>query len=197
MLSLLLLIPLLGAVALGLWPGHPDAAMVRRVAIALLVLQLLASLRVLLAFDPTTGGMQLQEGLSWLGSLGLDYRLAIDGLSMPLVLVNAALSLVAVVTSRDVQARPRLYFALLLVISGAVNGAFLAGNLLLFFLFYELELIPLWLLIAVWGGANRAYAATTGVRLKSALAVAKANPRKAPRISIPETAVKIRNLVAA
>jgi NAD(P)H-quinone oxidoreductase subunit 4 len=160
MLSPLLLIPLLGAVVLGLWPGHPDEVVVRRAAIALLLLQLLASLRVLLAFDPTTSGLQLQEGLPWLGSLGLDYRLAIDGLSMPLVLVNAALSLVAVVTSRDVQARPRLYFALMLVISGAVNGAFLAGNLLLFFLFYELELIPLWLLIAVWGGANRAYAAT-------------------------------------
>ncbi|MEB3104952.1 MAG: NADH-quinone oxidoreductase subunit M [Cyanobacteriota bacterium] len=160
MLTLLLLIPLLGAVGLGLWPGNPDAAMVRRAAIALLVVQLLASLRVLLAFDPGVGGMQLQEGISWLGSLGLEYRLGIDGLSMPLVLVNGALSLVAAIASRDVQARPRLYFALLLVISGAVNGAFLANNLLLFFLFYELELIPLWLLISVWGGANRAYAAT-------------------------------------
>ena len=56
--------------------------------------------------------------------------------------------------------RPRSYFALLLLISGAVNGAFLAQNLLLFFLFYELELIPLWLLIAIWGGERRAYAAT-------------------------------------
>ena len=160
MLSLLLLIPLLGAVGLGLWPGDADAAAIRRAAIALLVVQLVASLRVLLAFDPGISGMQLQEGVSWLGSLGLEYRLAIDGLSLPLVLVNAALCLVAAIASRDVQARPRLYFALLLVISGAVNGAFLANNLLLFFLFYELELIPLWLLISVWGGANRAYAAT-------------------------------------
>ena len=160
MLTLLLLIPLLGAVGLGLWPGLADAAAIRRAAIALLVVQLLASVRVLLAFDPGISGMQLQEGISWLGSLGLEYRLGIDGLSMPLVLVNGALSLVAVMASREVQARPRLYFALLLVISGAVNGAFLANNLLLFFLFYELELIPLWLLIAVWGGANRAYAAT-------------------------------------
>ena len=160
MLSLLLLIPLLGAVGLGLWPGDADAAAIRRGAIALLVVQLVASLRVLLAFDPSVSGMQLQESVSWLGSLGLEYRVAIDGLSMPLVLVNAALCLVAAIASRDVQARPRLYFGLLLVISGAVNGAFLAGNLLLFFLFYELELIPLWLLISVWGGANRAYAAT-------------------------------------
>ncbi|MEY3768518.1 MAG: hypothetical protein RLZZ11_1588, partial [Cyanobacteriota bacterium] len=64
------------------------------------------------------------------------------------------------VITRDISKRPRLYFAMLLLISGAVNGAFLAENLLLFFLFYELELIPLWLLVSVWGGVNRAYAAT-------------------------------------
>ena len=79
---------------------------------------------------------------------------------MPLVLMNGVLCLVAALASRNITNRPRIYFALLLVISGAVNGAFLSQNLLLFFLFYELELIPLWLLIAVWGGANRAYAST-------------------------------------
>jgi NAD(P)H-quinone oxidoreductase subunit 4 len=76
------------------------------------------------------------------------------------VLINGALTLVSAVITRDISKRPRLYFAMLLLISGAVNGAFLADNLLLFFLFYELELIPLWLLISVWGGVNRAYAAT-------------------------------------
>jgi NAD(P)H-quinone oxidoreductase subunit 4 len=79
---------------------------------------------------------------------------------LPLVLINGALTLVSAVITRDISKRPRLYFAMLLLISGAVNGAFLADNLLLFFLFYELELIPLWLLISVWGGVNRAYAAT-------------------------------------
>ncbi|NBW94456.1 MAG: NuoM family protein, partial [Bacteroidetes bacterium] len=82
------------------------------------------------------------------------------GLSLPLVLMNGVLCLVAAFASRSIENRPRIYFSLLLIISGAVNGAFLAQNLLLFFLFYELELIPLWLLIAVWGGANRAYAST-------------------------------------
>jgi NAD(P)H-quinone oxidoreductase subunit 4 len=160
MLSGLLLIPFLGAMALMLWPGEPAPARIRLAALALLVLQLLWSLGVLLAFDPSIAGMQLQEGLPWVSSLGLDYRLGVDGLSLPLLLINAALTLVAAFASQAVSERPRLYYALLLVISGAVNGAFLSLNLLLFFLFYELELIPLWLLIAVWGGANRAYAAT-------------------------------------
>jgi NAD(P)H-quinone oxidoreductase subunit 4 len=104
--------------------------------------------------------MQLQERHAWVPGIGLDYALGIDGLSLPLVVINAALTLVSAVITRDIDRRPRIYFAMLLLISGAVNGAFLAENLLLFFLFYELELIPLWLLISVWGGANRAYAAT-------------------------------------
>jgi len=160
MLSLLLLIPFLGAFALLLLPSHPPPGRMRTIAITTLALQLLWSLRVLMAFDPHQGGMQLQDSLSWVPMIGLDYRLGIDGLSLPLVLMNGALTLVSAVCTRDISQRPRIYFALLLLISGAVNGAFLADNLLLFFLFYELELIPLWLLISIWGGAERAYAAT-------------------------------------
>lgn len=160
MLTLLLLVPFLGALGLSLCPPTLCPFFVRRTAITLLVLQLLLSFRILFMFDSTDSGMQLQESLYWLSSLGLDYRLGIDGLSLPLVLINAVLTLVAAIVSRDISRRPRLYFCLLLLISGAVNGAFLSQNLLLFFLFYELELIPLWLLISVWGGTNRAYAAT-------------------------------------
>jgi NAD(P)H-quinone oxidoreductase subunit 4 len=115
---------------------------------------------VTLRFNPAEAGMQLQEFHSWVPGIGLDYALGVDGLSLPLVLINAALTLVSAVITRDIDKRPRIYFAMLVLISGAVNGAFLAENLLLFFLFYELELIPLWLLISVWGGANKAYAAT-------------------------------------
>ncbi|MEI6032162.1 MAG: NADH-quinone oxidoreductase subunit M [Synechococcaceae cyanobacterium ELA739] len=160
MLSTLLLIPFLGAFVLLFWPGQPVPGRMRVVTIVVLALQLAWSLRVLLAFDPDVGGMQLQESFAWVSSIGLDYRLGIDGLSLPLVVINAALTLVSAVCTRDISQRPRIYFALLLLISGAVNGAFLAENLLLFFLFYELELVPLWLLISIWGGSERAYAAT-------------------------------------
>ncbi|MEB3195174.1 MAG: NADH-quinone oxidoreductase subunit M [Cyanobacteriota bacterium] len=160
MLSLLLLIPFLGCLLLALWPGHPAPGQMRKVALGVLCVQVAWSLVVLLAFNPQEGGMQLQESVPWIKGIGLTYSLGVDGLSLPLVLINGALTLVAVICTRDISQRPRVYFTLLLLISGAVNGAFLAQNLLLFILFYELELIPLWLLISVWGGAGKAYAAT-------------------------------------
>jgi NAD(P)H-quinone oxidoreductase subunit 4 len=160
MLSLLLLLPLVGFLLLLLWPGQPAPGLMRQVALVVLSLQVVWSVVVLLAFDPSRGGMQLSEALPWIPGLGLTYSLGVDGLSLPLVLINGALSLVAVICTRDISQRPRIYFALVLLISAAVNGAFLAQNLLLFLLFYELELIPLWLLISVWGGAGKAFAAT-------------------------------------
>jgi len=160
LLSSLLLIPFLGCLALLVWPGNPTPGRLRQITILMLVAQLILSLVTAAQFDPMAPGLQLQEHHSWVPGIGLDYALGVDGLSLPLVLINAALTLVSAVITRDISKRPRLYFAMLLLISGAVNGAFLADNLLLFFLFYELELIPLWLLISVWGGVNRAYAAT-------------------------------------
>ena len=160
LLSGLLLIPFVGTFVLLLWPTGASPQRLRLVTIVILLAQLALSLVVVGVFDPAAAGMQLQEHHSWVPGIGLDYALGVDGLSLPLVLINAALTLVAAVITRDIDKRPRIYFAMLLLISGAVNGAFLAENLLLFFLFYELELIPLWLLISVWGGVNRAYAAT-------------------------------------
>lgn len=160
LLTTLLLIPFVGTLVVLLWPSQPSPQRLRLVTILILLTQLLVSLWVMAVFDPAVSGMQLQELHAWVPGIGLDYALGIDGLSLPLVLINAALTLVSAIITRDIDKRPRIYFAMLLLISGAVNGAFLAENMLLFFLFYELELIPLWLLISVWGGVNRAYAAT-------------------------------------
>ena len=134
LLSLLLLIPFAGALALILWPGDPTSARLRVGSIVILAIQCVASFGLLLPFDPGDGGLQLVEQARWVHSIGLDYALAVDGLSLPLVLMNGVLCLVAAIASRAIENRPRIYYALILVISGAVNGAFLAQNLLLFFL---------------------------------------------------------------
>ncbi|MGF1567205.1 MAG: NADH-quinone oxidoreductase subunit M [Nodosilinea sp.] len=160
MLSALILIPLVGALALGLWP-QPLAARTAK-AISSLSLAVTLGWVVLLAtrFDLTNPGFQFEELLPWVEPLGLSYRLGLDGLSLPLLAINSLLGLVAIYISDPHLHRPRLYYILLLVMNTAVAGAFLSANLLLFFLFYELELIPLYLLIAIWGGARRGYAAT-------------------------------------
>jgi len=158
-LSTLLLIPLLGALLISIWPTKLEAAQARTGGLITLGVALAASLYLASQFDISDPGFQFVEQINWIEPLGLSYGLAVDGIALPLVLTNCLLSFVSVYISNDVK-RPRLYFPLLLVISSAVSGAFLAQNLLLFFLFYELELIPLYLLIAIWGGARRGYAAT-------------------------------------
>ncbi|MEO0349783.1 MAG: NADH-quinone oxidoreductase subunit M [Cyanobacteria bacterium P01_A01_bin.15] len=160
MLSALLLIPLLGALVIGCWPGKLTSERARNLSIVCLGGNLIASLYLLSQFDLAIAGLQFQESLPWLDSLGLGYELGVDGLSLPLLLINSLLSLVSVYASDKNIPRARLYYALLLLIAFAVAGAFVAQNLLLFFIFYELELIPLYLLIAIWGGAQRGYAAT-------------------------------------
>lgn len=158
-LSSLLLIPLVGALIISLWPKKLESTQARLGAMITLGVTLTMSLYLASQFDIGEPGFQFVEHIDWIEALGLSYGLGVDGIALPLVVINSLLSLVSVYISDDVK-RPRLYFPLLLVISSAVSGAFLAQNLLLFFLFYELELIPLYLLIAIWGGARRGYAAT-------------------------------------
>lgn len=160
MLSTLILIPLVGALVIALWPQSWRGDRLRHVSLLVQGVSLVWALVVASQFDIHQPGMQFLESLPWVEALGLTYQLGLDGLALPLVVINSLLGAIAVyATPRDV-ARPRLYFALVLVIGAAVAGAFLAQNLLLFFIFYELELIPLYLLIAIWGGKRRGYAAT-------------------------------------
>ena len=160
MLSALILIPLVGALVVGVWPQKRSANEVRQIALLMQVLSLLGTIWVATQFDIHQPDLQFVESLPWIDALGLTYQLGVDGLSMPLLVINSLLGAIAVYASATNMPRPRLYFSLMLLINMAVAGAFLAQNLILFFIFYELELIPLYLLIAIWGGARRGYAAT-------------------------------------
>jgi NAD(P)H-quinone oxidoreductase subunit 4 len=158
-LSVLILLPLLGAILIGVLPSVL-AQRARLIALVVAGLNLLWSLILLGQFDPTSTLPQFIEIMPWVDAIGLSYRLSLDGLSLPLIVLNSLLTLIAIYASDlDIQ-RPRFYYTLLMFLHVGVAGAFLADNLLLFFIFYELELIPLYLLIAIWGGARRGYAAT-------------------------------------
>jgi NAD(P)H-quinone oxidoreductase subunit 4 len=158
MLSALIWVPILGSLLIWLYP-RADARQLRVLALMVAGLTLLGSLWLLFRFDMTSATLQMGEHLVWLEPLGLTYDLGMDGVSLPLVILNSLLVTVAIWSS-NVRERPRLYFSLLLVLEAGVAGAFLSQNLLLFFLFYEVELLPLYLLIAIWGGPRRGYAAT-------------------------------------
>lgn len=161
MLTALILIPLLGAIAIGLLP---DAAIAptraKLFALITAVVTFLGSIYLATQFDLQAFSLQFVEAHAWIPPIGLNYHLGLDGLSLPLLLLNTLLTIIAIYSTSDRLDRPKLYYALLLIASAGVTGAFLAQNLLLFVLCFELELIPVYLLIAIWGGERRGYAAT-------------------------------------
>ncbi len=159
MLSLLLWLPLLGAVLLLLLPATWPATRLRSVAGAITLLLFLLNCYLLSQFDLSNGSWQFQEYHPWAEPIGLSYSLAVDGLSLPLLVLSTLLTAIALYTSGDSSERPRLYYSLILLINAGVTGALTAQNLLLFVLFYELELVPFYLLISIWGGPKRGYAA--------------------------------------
>lgn len=176
MLSALVWLPVFGVVLIGLLPRTDQSALVRFVKrslgeslppnparlVALIITTITFVLSVVLAlrFDAVSLNSQFQELLPWIEPLGLNYQLGLDGLSLPLVVLNGLLTWIAIYSTEKSIQRPRLYYILVLLLNTSVAGAFLSENVLLFFLFYELELIPLYFLIAIWGGAGRGYAAT-------------------------------------
>ncbi|NEQ65605.1 MAG: NADH-quinone oxidoreductase subunit M [Symploca sp. SIO2D2] len=160
MLSALIWVPILIAALVAFLPVTFTPKVARQVALATAIGAFIWSIVLLFGFNPTVGEMQYSEYFAWIDTLGLTYSLGVDGLSMPLLVLNGLLTAIAIHSSDENLPRPRLYYALILLLNSAVAGAFLAQDLLLFFIFYELELIPLYLLIAIWGGKRRGYAAT-------------------------------------
>lgn len=157
MLSALILIPFLGAAIIGLLPL--EGKQTRNIALVTAVSVIAINILLSFQFDFQHSGLNFAEDIPWIEWIGLNYHLGIDGLSFPLVLLNSLLTLIAIISTSPTIQRPRLYYAMLLLLSGGAAGAFLAQDLLLFFLFYELEIVPLYFLIAIWGGARRGYAA--------------------------------------
>ncbi|MBD6617174.1 NADH-quinone oxidoreductase subunit M [Komarekiella sp. 'clone 1'] len=158
MLSVLIWLPILAAVVIVLLPGSFSANRIRLGALFFSGIVLLWNIFILVKFDISNPEMQFQEYLPWNETLGLSYQLGVDGLSILMLVLNSLLTWIAIYSSNQQTERPRLFYSMVLLVSGGVAGAFLAENLLLFFLFYELELIPFYLLISIWGGEKRAYA---------------------------------------
>ena len=111
-------------------------------------------------YDIGNAQFQLAENYSWIPQLGISWSVSVDGISAPLVLLAGFVTTLAMLSAWQVDRKPRLFYFLMLVLYSAQIGVFVAQDMLLFFIMWELELVPVYLLVSIWGGSKRRYAAT-------------------------------------
>ncbi|CAN5555007.1 NADH-quinone oxidoreductase subunit M [soil metagenome] len=157
-LSMITYAPLIGALVLFFVPRiAPETA--RQVAIAAGLISFVLSLAMLVSFDVNDPTMQFTEHIEWLPGVGVNYDFGVDGVSAVLVVLTTLLGLIGLIASNTITKRRREYYISLLLLQTGMIGVFFALDLFLFYIFWELMLVPMALLIGVWGSANRVYAA--------------------------------------
>ncbi|PSO46989.1 MAG: hypothetical protein BRC32_05590 [Actinobacteria bacterium QS_8_72_14] len=157
LLSLLIALPALGAVALALLPAGAVGA-IRWVALAAAGATFVVAVVVLAVFETGEAGFQLGEAQPWIPQWGIAYRLGVDGISLLLVLLTTLLMPLVVLAGWNQQHRTKGFFIALLAMEAAMVGVFLALDLILFYAFFEVMLVPMYALIGIWGGVARRYA---------------------------------------
>jgi NADH-quinone oxidoreductase subunit M len=164
LLSFLLLTPLIAAL-FGLFVPAGFHKAFRYITLITSFIQVLIVIAIISNFSNSTSGPQLIERVSWItldmgnwGTLKAEYFLGIDGLSLPLIMLSVFIMLVACISSWTMDKNVKGYFILLLIINTAIIGSFIALDFLLFYLFFEFMLLPMFFLIGIWGGKRREYA---------------------------------------
>jgi len=157
-LTLLVFLPTLGALGLLFIPRRMTSELFI-VALGSALLTFFWSLWILWRFDPAAGEMQLVERFSWIPAYGIDYSVGVDGVSLFLVLLTALLGPIVMLASWTIRERIKEYLFFMLVLETGMLGAFVALDLVLFYVFWEVMLVPMYFLIGVWGGPRRIYAA--------------------------------------
>ncbi len=156
-LSLIVFTPLLGVLLLLFVPGRAHRA-IRWIALAAALGSLVSSL-VLLGYDPAGSEFQFREDLPWIEAFGMRYTIGVDGLSMVLVLLTTILSVVSIFYSWEpIRRRVKEYYIAMLVLMTGMLGVFVALDMFLFYVFWEVSLFPMYVIIGVWGGPRRVYA---------------------------------------
>jgi NAD(P)H-quinone oxidoreductase subunit 4 len=159
-LTTIVLLPLLGALGITLLPDR-DGKQVRWYAMAVACADfVLMCYAFWQHYDPGSASLQMVEQFTWLPQLGMSWSLAVDGISMPLVLLAGFVTTLSMLSAWQVNYRPRLFYFLMLVLYAAQVGVFVAQDILLLFIMWEVELVPVYLLISIWGGQKRQYSAT-------------------------------------
>jgi NADH-quinone oxidoreductase subunit M len=158
-LSLVTWLPTLGAILILVLFKKDQANAIKKFATAWFGIAFVASL-FLLTYKQALGGMQFLEDYQWIPVIGARYQMGVDGVSMLLIVLTTLLGVIAALSSWNyIQKREKEYYALLLFLQTAVVGVFASMDLFLFYLFFEVSLVPMYFLIGIWGGENRLYAA--------------------------------------
>jgi NADH-quinone oxidoreductase subunit M len=158
-LSLVTWLPAVGAVLILAVLKKDQSVLIKRFATAWLALDFVASLW-LFKYDHTVGGMQFLEDHQWIPVVGARYQMGVDGVAVLLIVLTTLLGVIAALSSwKYIEKREKEYYALLLLLQTAVLGVFASMDLFLFYLFFEVSLVPMYFLIGIWGGENRLYAA--------------------------------------
>ncbi len=159
LLSLAIWVPIGFGVLVLATGSDRNAHMARVLALIGAVLGLLVTLPLYMGFSPALGGFQYVQKLEWIETLNVNYHLGIDGISLLLILLNSFTTVIVVVAGWEIiQKRVAQYMASFLILSGLMNGVFCALDALLFYVFFESTLIPMFIIIGIWGGARRVYA---------------------------------------
>jgi len=157
-LSLIIFIPLAGIALLLFVPGNRKN-IINTVAVATGCISLMLTLAVYCRYNGTAGGYQFIERYSWISRYGISFHVGIDGISLLLITLSSILSLIAIISSfKYITARYKEYMITLLFLQTGMTGVFAAMDLFLFFIFWEMILIPMFIMIAIWGGKERVYA---------------------------------------
>ncbi|HEY3247300.1 MAG TPA: NADH-quinone oxidoreductase subunit M [bacterium] len=157
MLSVIVFLPVAGGILI-LFINRANEALMKRVALVASAASLVVSLYAITQFQ-IGGGMQLEEVARWIPTLGVNYHLGVDGLSLPLVVLTGVLSLVSLVYSWRIEMRLKEYLFLFLLLQTGMLGVFVSLDFFLFYIFWEITLVPMYFLIGIWGGPRREYAA--------------------------------------
>jgi NADH-quinone oxidoreductase subunit M len=156
LLSLLVFLPIVLALAVTIWPQKNT---VRYLALAGALVEFVVSLFVLAQFDSTTPSLQLVENRMWIERFGISYFMGVDGISLMLVMLTTFLTPIIILASwKSIDTKVKGFHAALFVLQTAMLGSFLAMDAILFYVFWELSLIPMYFIVGIWGGANRIYA---------------------------------------
>jgi NADH-quinone oxidoreductase subunit M len=159
LLSLAIWVPILGALPV-FWAGSDRRCVVRWLALAVAIAGFLVTIPLYTGFDTKLAGMQFVEQSHWIPRFNVQYFLGVDGISMPFILLNSFITIMVVLAGWEViEEKQAQYMGAFLVMSGLMNGIFSALDGVLFYVFFEASLIPMYIIIGVWGGPNRVYAA--------------------------------------